>query len=151
MQSNYELLKNLNIEALEEEVEAMEASTVPTGVSVHQEDIDAAVAKQIIGDRYIDKPGTRWQLIMELESVTLVAWVPGEEEPTTFKLESDSDVMSYEELHKHLTNPDTVRLDVLDTKRVPVKFKDWTTISILCLVLLMIVGLGIFGWLFGLK
>lgn len=151
MQSNYDLLKNLNIDSLEEEVEAMGVSTLPSGTAAYQEDIDPGIAKQIIGDRFIDKPGTRWQLIMELDTMTLVAWVPGEDEPTTFKLESEQDVMSYEELHQHLTNPDTVRLDILNTEHTPVKFRDWTVISVVSIVLLMLVGFVLLGYLLTLK
>lgn len=150
MQNNYDLLKNLNIESLEEEVEAMDVSTLPSSTTAYHEDIDPGIAKQIIGERFIDKPGTRWQLILELDTMTLVAWVPGEEEPTTFKLDSADDVMSYEELHKHLTNPDTVRLDILNTETVPVKFRDWTSISVLSIVLLMIVGFGLLSYVLGL-
>ena len=129
----------------------MDATILPSSTSAYHEDIDPGIAKQIIGDRFIDKPGTKWQLIMELDTMTLVAWVPGENEPTTFRLESAEDVMSYEDLHKHLTNPDTVRLDVLNTESIPVKFRDWTSISVLAIALLMIVGLGLLGYLLGLK
>ena len=150
MSDNYELLKNLNIEELEEEVSEMEASYVPHNPA-YQEDIAPEMAKQILGDRFIDKVGVRWQLIMEPDTMTLTAWVPGEKEPTTFELDSSDEVMSYDDMQRQLTNPDAVRLDVLNTERVPVKFRNWTAITVLSFVLLMIVGFGIMGWLFSLK
>lgn len=128
----------------------MEASYVAHN-PVYQEDIAPEMAKQILGDRFIDKEGVRWQLIMEPDAMTLTAWVPGEKEPTTFELDSSDEVMSYDAMQKQLTNPDAVRLDVLNTEHVPVKFRNWTAITILSFVLLMIVGFSIMGWLFSLK
>lgn len=151
MRDNYDLLKNLDIEGLDEEASKMEASYIPSGNSVYQEDIAPGIAKRILGDdRYIDKPGVRWQLITELDTMTLTAWVPGESEPTTFELDSPEEVVSYDDMSKQLANPDAYRMDLVTEVKSAKQF-NWIGLSIAIILLLMFVGFGIMMFLFNLK